>query len=73
MGKWKFQRDRFIYSVPQQRILRQREARWPLDIGTWGQRRLPPVLTIVRAALQESVAAPSSKLTGMFDLPLASS
>lgn len=73
MEKWKFQRDGFIYSAPQQRMLRQKEARWPLDMGTWGQRRLPPVLTMVRAALQGSVATPSSKLTGVFDLFLASS
>lgn len=73
METWKFQRDGFIYSVPQQRILRQKEARWPLDTGTWGQRRLPSVLTMVRADLQESVATPSSKLTGVFDLFLASS
>eukprot|EP00073_Rattus_norvegicus_P032402 XP_006255844.1 PREDICTED: carbonic anhydrase 5A, mitochondrial isoform X1 [Rattus norvegicus] len=46
METWKFQRDGFIYSVPQQRILRQKEARWPLDTGTWGQRRLPSVLTM---------------------------
>lgn len=43
------------------------------DMETWGQRRLPPVLTMVRAALQGSVATPSSKLTGVFDLLLASS
>lgn len=73
MEMWKFQRDGFIYSVPQQRILRQKEARWPLDVGTQGQRRLPSVLTMVRADLQESVATPSSKLTGAFDLSLASS
>lgn len=42
-------------------------------MGTWGQRRPPSVLTMVRAALQESVAAPSSELTGLFDLLLASS
>lgn len=73
METWKFQRDGFIYSVPQQRILRQTEARWPLDMGTRGQRRLPSVLTMVRADLQENVATLSSKLTGVFDLLLASS
>jgi hypothetical protein len=53
MEKWKFQRRGFIYSEPHKRTLRQKSG-WPQT----GQIRLPPVLTMVRAARCESCAQP---------------